>query len=260
MLPRNDKYAEDEEMPDGDPRPWNDGPATGSNAKVHKGMVYAIQSPFTGEYLYPPEGSAWRYGQKQNLKYLLQWAKYRAVDFDDAAKRAEIIGVPESEVPAAKALVLAESVKSAQKKARALYEKGPWPELYFLSGGEGRPRFKKYRDQIKQGKVATNYWADDDYTMPEVLDAVSWPHAESGHSQGAVDELTAIVGEGHDFATVKPDETLYQDRSAVVSAGWPSHGSVCRLWHDRPCSSLVEQGVGRKPAIHADRTGSTRAR
>ena len=255
LLPRNDQYAEDEEMPDGDPRPWNDGPATGSNAKVHKGMVYAIQSPFTGEYLYPPEGSAWRYGQKQNLKYLLQWAKYRAVDFDDAAKRAEIIGVPESEVPAAKALVLAESVKSAQKKARALYEKGPWPELYFLSGGEGRPRFKKYRDQIKQGKVATNYWADDDYTMPEVLDAVSWPHAESGHSQGAVDELTAIVGEGHDFATVKPMKLftkivqLWCPPAGLVMDPFAGSGTTGHavLWLNRESGAsrrftLIEQG------------------
>jgi len=54
LLPRADGDADGEEMPDSDPRPWNDAPATGSNAKNHKGMVYAMQSPFTGELIYPP--------------------------------------------------------------------------------------------------------------------------------------------------------------------------------------------------------------
>lgn len=48
LLPRDDPDAPPKPMPDGDPREWTDAPATGSNAKAHKGMVYAIQSPFTG--------------------------------------------------------------------------------------------------------------------------------------------------------------------------------------------------------------------
>lgn len=204
LLPRDDD-AGDVEMPDNDPRPWVDGPATGSNAKNHKSMVYAIQSPFTGELLYPPEGSAWRFEQKQNLEWLRGWgAKYKATEIDDATERARIIGIPVTDVPKVKALLLDEPVATAQKKARRVYEKGPWPMLYFLSNGEGRPRIKKYREFIKQGKVATNYWSDDDYVLPEMLGSVSWPHQESGHGQQAADELTAIVGQGHDFATVKP--------------------------------------------------------
>jgi len=204
LLPREDD-AEDVEMPDHDPRPWVDGPATGSNAKSHKSMVYAIQSPFTGELLYPPEGSAWRYEQKQNLEWLRGWgAKYKAAEIDDVTERARIIGVSVAEVPKVKALLLDEPVTTAQKKARKIYEQGPWPMLYFLSNGEGRPRLKKYKEFLKQGKVATNYWSDDDYALPEMLGSVSWPHQEAGHSQQASDELTAVVGEGHDFATVKP--------------------------------------------------------
>jgi adenine-specific DNA-methyltransferase len=59
LLPRTSN-GDETKMTDGDPRPWVDGPATGSNAKAHKSMVYAIQSPFTGDLLYPPIGSAWR--------------------------------------------------------------------------------------------------------------------------------------------------------------------------------------------------------
>jgi adenine-specific DNA-methyltransferase len=256
LLPRAVGHAEGEVMPDGDLRPWNDAPATGSNAKNHKGMVYAMQSPFTGELIYPPAGSAWRYEQGQNLGWLKQWGvKYKAVEIDDAAKRADLIGIAEKDVPEVKALVLDESKKSARTKARRLYEQGPWPPLFFLSKGEGRPRLKKYRDQLKPGLVATNYWANDDYAMPEVLGSVSWPHGESGHSQAAAAELTAIVGEGHDFATVKPMKLfqkiiqLWCPPTGIVVDPFAGSGTtghaVLALNHDTSASRrfiLVEQG------------------
>lgn len=256
LLPRADGNTDGEEMPDGDPRPWNDAPATGSNAKNHKGMVYAMQSPFTGELIYPPAGSAWRYEQGQNLAWLRQWGvKYKAVDIDDAAKRAELIGIPVKDVPEVKALVLDQSKATARTKARKLYQEGPWPPLYFLSKGEGRPRLKKYRDQLKPGMVATNYWANDDYVMPEVLGSVSWPHGESGHSQAAAAELTAIVGDGHDFATVKPMKLfqkiiqLWCPPTGIVVDPFAGSGTtghaVLALNHDTSTSRrfiLIEQG------------------
>jgi adenine-specific DNA-methyltransferase len=193
------------ETADGDPRAWTDGPATGSNAKSHKGMVYAIQSPFTGDLLYPPSGSAWRYEQKQNLKWLGEWGpKYKAEEIDDAERRADLIGVSVDEIPRAKALLLDESATSAQAKARKRYEAGMWPRLYFLKKGLGRPRFKKYVDELKQGFVPTTFWAVEDYESPVELGSTSWMHQQSGHGEEAVDELTAVVGPGHDFKTVKP--------------------------------------------------------
>ena len=222
LLPRDDK-DDNTPMEDNDPRPWVDSPATGSNAKNHKSMVYAIQSPFTGELLYPPDGSAWRCEQKQNLAWLKGWgAKYKAADIDDAETRARIIGVPVQEAPKVKALVLDESVESAQKKARKLHKSGPWPMLFFLSDGNGRPRLKKYKEFIKQGKVATNYWSEDDYSTPEVLGSAAWPHEESGHSQQADKELTAIVGSGHDFATVKPLKLM----AKIIQLWCPPSGLV----------------------------------
>lgn len=101
LLPRNDA-TRDGDMPDRDPEPWNDSPATGSNAKNHMGMVYAIQSPFTGELLYPPEGSAWRYEQKQNLKWLEDWGcSYKTQDIGDAAsaQRSSVLSRTKSRRP-----------------------------------------------------------------------------------------------------------------------------------------------------------------
>ncbi len=195
--------ADDEgAMPDGDQRAWDDDPATGSNAKNHKSMVYAIQNPFSGEVLYPPPQSAWRYSQEQNLKWLRGWGcKFELKRLKDDAKRAELIGVPVAEVPDVKGILLAEPRETARKKSEAVYAKGPWPQFFFLKRGQGRPRVKKYRDQRKDGTVPTTYWASERF---DVEGSVSWPHQESGHSQQGVDELTAVIGQGHEFKTVKP--------------------------------------------------------
>lgn len=189
-------------MPDGDERPWDDDPASGSNAKSHKSMVYGIQNPFSGEILYPPPQSAWRYSQEQNLKWLRGWGcRFELKDLKDKAKRAEFIGIPTSEVPDVRGVVLAEPLEPARKKAEKVYAAGPWPQLFFLKRGQGRPRVKKYRDQRKEGTVPTTYWASEQF---DVEGSVSWPHQESGHSQQGVDELTAVIGQGHEFKTVKP--------------------------------------------------------
>jgi adenine-specific DNA-methyltransferase len=36
------------------------------------------------------------------------------------------------------------------------------------------------------------------------MGSTSWAHAESGHSQAGITELDAVVGQGHNFQTVKP--------------------------------------------------------
>jgi adenine-specific DNA-methyltransferase len=213
LLPREDE-KEAKANPDADPDAWTDGPATGSNAKAHKGMVYGIQSPFTGKILYPPAGSAWRQGQDRNFEQIKGWgAKYKLADLDDAEKRAEIIGVPVGEVPPVKAIVLAESDSKAREKAEEVLENGVWPRFFFLARGKGRPRLKKYLSEIQKGVVPTTYWAGDNIDVPApesdvastvAIDSVSWSHRFAGHSQKGVNELTSIVGKGHEFKTVKP--------------------------------------------------------
>ena len=223
LLPRKDADGNGKAMPDNDPRPWVDGPATGSNAKAHKSMVYAIQSPFTGKLFYPPMGSAWRAGQEQNLKWLQGWGcKYVLRDIDDLAKRATSIGVAPSAVPSVKAIVLGESIESASKKARALKERGHWPMFFFLKDGFGRPRLKKFVEHLKPGYVPTTFWASDDFSLPKELGSVSLPHHLSGHSEQGVDELTAVVGSGHEFKTVKPLKLFQQ----VVDLWSPKDGLI----------------------------------
>jgi adenine-specific DNA-methyltransferase len=51
----NARYA----SPDGDSQLWTPGDITGPGADTHRGQVYGIQSPFTGEMEYPPDGRCW---------------------------------------------------------------------------------------------------------------------------------------------------------------------------------------------------------
>jgi adenine-specific DNA-methyltransferase len=191
--------------PDRDEEPWTDAPATASDAKAHKNMVYAIQNPFTGEMQYPPAGSHWREGQSNNLQSLQGWGcDFGLCDIHDAEARAAVIGVRVDEVPDVRAIVLQEPLDTAQSKARRVYEEGVWPRLFFLGKGQGRPRLKKKLKDLKAGIVPTTFWAAENFDTPEELGPVSWSHDISGHSQQGVDELTAIVGEGHEFKTVKP--------------------------------------------------------
>jgi adenine-specific DNA-methyltransferase len=225
LLPRGDADGETVNL-DADEEPWTDAPATGSNAKAHKSMVYGIQSPFTGKVLYPPPGSAWRQGQDRNLEQIQGWgSKYKLVTLDDADTRAELIGVPVEDVPAVKAIMLAEPLPRAQKKANKILESGSWPRFYFLARGKGRPRLKKYLYELQAGFVPTTYWATDqidDPTVQPVLPSESWPHGVSGHSQQGVRELTDIVGAGHEFKTVKPLKLI----TKIIQIWCPTDGLV----------------------------------
>jgi len=208
--------------PDGDPSRWKAGDLSGPKAKTHQSMVYAIQSPFTGELHYPPNGACWRPEQAQVLAVISSWGRYTLRDIDDAGKRAEVIGVEESNVPNVKAVVLDEPVTSAAKKAKKRLDQGTWPRVFFGLTGKGRPQQKNYLESVKKGKVPITFWADEDYQTPDVLDAVSWPHTESGHSQTGVNELDAVLGQQHGFETVKPMKLF----SKIIQLWCPPTGLV----------------------------------
>jgi len=168
-------------------------------------MVYAIQSPFTGELMYPAPGQCWRSDRRDMQKWLEEWgASYISEDIDDAGTRAELAGLAPEALPPIKALLVKGSLAKARTEASRSLERGAWPRIFFGYDGEGRPRLKYYLEDVKKGIVPTTYWAADDYDEPLQLDAASWGHRESGHSQSGIDELDAIVGRGHGFTTVKP--------------------------------------------------------
>jgi adenine-specific DNA-methyltransferase len=209
--------------PDGDLRLWKGENFSGPKALTHQGMVYGIQSPFTGEVSYPPSGKCWRSPQTDVLKWLREWGvEYELRTIDDAKDRSEIVGVPQTEVRQVKAVMLKTGLADAKKMSAKRLAEGNWPKIVFGLDGTGRPQQKKYLEDVKQGRVPMTYWADEELESPEFLGDVSWDHEESGHSQTGVNELTSVVGKGHGFETVKPMDLI----SKLIQIWCPPSGTV----------------------------------
>jgi len=191
-LPRTEKMDAAYSNPDGDVSPWMSGSPVASDAATHQGMVYAIQHPFTGELFYPSDKAHWRYSQEQMLEYMNGWCKYKLEDLDDDAERARVCGVSVSDIRKnVKAIVLDESLESARTKAKAVYDKGPWPRFYFTNGGTGGIRRKVYLDSVG-GRIATNYWCYD----------------EVGHTDEAKKEVKSLFDGNAPFDTPKPTRLI----------------------------------------------------
>lgn len=207
LLDRTDEMDARYQNKDGDTRAWTSGDLSAVGAASHQGMVFGIQSPITGEIHYPPSGRHWGTDRRTIKRWLEEWGTpYSEVNLHDEETRAKLCGLPQDEVRAGvRALVVKGPIDVAKKKAAEIYATGPWPAAYFLGdGGSGRPRLKRYLENVKKGFVPMTYWADDEHVFPEVLGSVSWDHAQSGHSQTGINELNAIMGRGHGFETVKP--------------------------------------------------------
>lgn len=223
LEPRTESMDARYQTRDGDSRLWKSGDFSGPKALTHQGMVYGIQSPFTGEIHYPPVGRCWVLPQREAKPLLERWGvTYELRDIQDASVRAKVIRVEPKGLRTVKALMLKTPFDVAKNEATRRLREEPWPQVYFGIKGTGRPAMKRYLEDIKQGRVPMTYWADENMEDPEALGAVSWDHEESGHSQTGVDELTAIVGAGHGFETVKPMKLIMK----IVQIWCPSNGTV----------------------------------
>lgn len=205
-LPRTEAMNAGYGSPDGDSLLWSsDNPAAAGGAS-HQGMVYGIQHPFTGQFIYPPMGSHWRVGQPGLLDILCQWAPYELRDLHDEEERAKVCGISPKEVrPGVKAIVLSVPVEEAAKIARKRYEEGSWPLMYFTGGGTGGMRRKRYLDE-SQGRVCDNLWL----------------HEEVGHTDEAKKGLKKLFNGSAPFDTPKPVRlldrilTIASDKDSIV--------------------------------------------
>ncbi|ATG38013.1 MULTISPECIES: site-specific DNA-methyltransferase [Rhodobacterales] len=198
--------------PDNDPNDlWREGNLTARSYSAKDD--YAIQSPFTGELHYPAGEGAWRHPKRNIKSWLGQWGSdVIEKDIGDGKGKALLIkGGKANDIPA-----------GARKSAFKRLEQDNWPFIWFGRDGKGRPRTKTYLNQIKKGKVPVSYWADELFTPDVRLDAASWDYSESGRSSDGVSELSALVGEGHGFVTVKPLKLI----SKIIQIWCPPNGLV----------------------------------
>ena len=139
-------------------------------------MVYAIQHPFTGELLYPYNGGCWRYLQEDLLQIMNGWCEYELKDLHDAAKRAEVCGINDTEVrKGVKGIILSKTLNESGVLAEKVLKKGPWPRFYFTKGGKGGIARKTYLDNV-EGKLVTSFWS----------------FTEVNHTDGAKKELKEL--------------------------------------------------------------------
>ena len=191
-LPRTAEMNAKYKNPDNDVALWRSDNAYAADAATHQGMVYAIQHPFTGQMLYPSNGSHWRYNQDEMLRAMRGWCEYELRELDDAHERAVICGVADEDVrEGVKAIVLSESLEVSAAKAQKVYDQGPWPRFFFSKGGKGGIARKTYLDNVG-GKLPTNFW----------------PFADTGHTDEAKKEILAIFDGRAKFDTPKPKRLL----------------------------------------------------
>ena len=191
-LPRTAEMDSKYKNPDNDVAMWRTDNAFAPGAATHQGMVYAIQHPFTGELLYPANGSCWRYQQDTMLEIMSGWTQYELRDLQDEAQRAVVCGVPVEEVrPGVKAIVLAKPVDIAKEEATAVLNRGQWPRFFFTKRGKGGIARKTYLENVG-GKLPTNFW----------------PFSETGHTDEAKKEMLAIFDGRATFDTPKPTRLL----------------------------------------------------
>ena len=199
-LPRTDKMNSVYKNPDNDYTLWRTSDAFAPSAATHQRMVYAIQHPTTGEYIYPYKGACWPLEQSSMFEQVSEWADYEYKDLNDDEQRAAVCGVPVETIrKGVKAIVLAEPIESSREKGLAIIKRGQWPKFFFTKGGYGGIARKTYLDDSK-GKVVTNFW----------------PFAEAGHTDGAKKELKNIFDDKV-FDTPKPSTLI--ERIIRISTG-----------------------------------------
>lgn len=228
---RMDRFAERDALytsPDGDPLTWVSGDPAAPSAHRNQTWVYAIQSPFTGELVYPAVGRCW--GSKQETMKVMveEWGSdYDLVDLGDDEKRALICGVPVSEVrKGVGALMVKGDVDAARERAEARYAEGTWPRLYFTKGGKGGIKLKRYLDKISQT------------TAPRTL----WFNAEVGHNRTAKAEMNALFPGISVFPTPKPERLLQR----ILQIGTDPGDIVLDCFLGSGTTAAVAQKMGRR--------------
>ncbi|MEV7197150.1 site-specific DNA-methyltransferase [Streptomyces sp. NPDC093510] len=186
--------------PDGDPQPWFDDNPTAPSAHRNQTWVYAVQSPITGDLMYPAKGRCWATKQETLLAALSEYAAYEPRVLEDDEKRAEICGVPIKELrKGVPALMLAVPLEEAQKTAEDRKTAGPWPEYIIRPKGTlGRKRL--------QPDTGSNT-----RTM--------WFNTEVGHNREAKAEIKSLFPGTNPFSTPKPERLLKKIIEASTRPG-----------------------------------------
>jgi adenine-specific DNA-methyltransferase len=190
---------------------------------------YGIQSPFTGTIHYPSGTRSWAHPKRNIRAWLEEWGvTYEERKIGDGRTPAlMVVGGTASDASSQdeerRLRTLEGQVPAvAAAAAEQRLAEGAWPFVWFGLDGQGGPRPKKYLEAVRKGLVPTTYWARDEDEDPLEIGSTSWEWEQSGLSQSGVKELTAIVGPGHGFTTVKPLQLMMK----IIQIWCPTDGLV----------------------------------
>ena len=223
LLPRTEEHDANYGNPDKDREgDWYGVAPWGPSRETHMGMVYGVQSPFTGELHYPPGSRCWGFEKPTIKKWVEEWGSiYEERDLKDGFMRALLLkGAkdPRKLTDPMKDPIVAK----ASRIAFVRRNKGQWPALIFTKSGLGKPRKKTHLNKVKKGIVPSTFWAEDDYFEPLEIGCTSWPSEQSGTSEAGARELSAILGDDHGFETVKPTRLFEK----IIQLWSPADGLV----------------------------------
>lgn len=171
---------------DGDSVPWVSTDPTGPGAIDSPGCVYAVQSPFTGELVYPRPGRHWSLGRARMAAAMAPWADYQWRDIDDEATRVSLAGLPAgTPLAGSPALMLTQPLEVANRRATATRAAGCWPEMFWTSTFTLRRK-----SRVNQSLPPDSWWAD------------------GGTNTIAKREITTLVPGRTPFDTPKPEALL----------------------------------------------------
>ncbi|RBY87441.1 site-specific DNA-methyltransferase [Blastococcus sp. TF02A-26] len=191
--------------PDGDPHPWVSGDPAAPSAHRNQTWVYAIQSPFTGDLVYPADGRCWGSKQETMKELVEEWGvPYEVREIGDDERRAHICGVSVEDVrKGIGALMVKGDLDEARETVRERYDAGSWPRLYFTRGGRGGLKLKRYLGEISQSRVPQTLWLND----------------EVGHNRTAKAEIKALFPQLNPFATPKPERLIQRILQIATDPG-----------------------------------------
>ena len=219
-LPRTEAMNAIYKNPDNDVSMWRNSDAFAPGAATHQGMVYAVQNPFTGKFVYPTKNRCWPIDQVQLLTFMNEWCPYELKELDDAEERASVCDVKKEDVrKGVKGIVLKGTLEESRRTAMQILQRGPWPRFFFTKNGEGGIARKTYLSDVG-GVPPTNFF----------------PYSEVGHTDEAKKEIKALAL-GAVFDTPKPERliqrilTIATDEGDLVVDSFLGSGTTAAVAH-----------------------------
>ena len=217
------RYKQD----DGDPELWQSvgSAATHSVSKTQHPSVYGIQHPRTGEMMYPPGSSNWRFAQNTMLENLREYGNYELGENtpEEMSARARVEGPSIQLRDDVKPLVIPDWGDDDAKRAKDRHEAGNWPTVFFTGNGLGGLRVK--------GRVPKDFGS-----TPRTI----WD--DSGFNDTAKRELQKLFPGQKAFDTPKPEELLRKIIHIATNPG----DVVLDVFAGSGTTAAVAQKTGRR--------------